>query len=61
MSSRAVTHAEAEVMGEGDAGMRASLFQLLAFHHRAQVSYWALVLYPLTPSKGGPCFSEVPV
>lgn len=58
MSSRAVTHAEAEVMGEGDAGMRAHLFQLLAFHHRSQTSSWALAL---TLSKGGPCSSEVPV
>lgn len=61
MSSRAVAHAEAEVTGEGDAGMRARLFQLLAFPHRAQTSSWALALYPLTPPKGGPCSSEVPV
>lgn len=48
-------------MGEGDAGIRARLFQLLAFRHHAQASSWALALYPLTQSKGGSCSSEVPV
>lgn len=61
MSSRAVTHAEAEVMGEGDTGIGARLFLLLAFHHRAQALSWAVALYLLTPSKGGSCSSEVPV
>lgn len=61
MASGAVTHAEAEVMAEGDAGIGAHLFQLLAFHHRAQTSCLAPALYPLTLSKRGHCSSEMRV